>query len=68
MVVLMQVIAHLNCFTLNILILEVINLKRDFPRRSDVKAGKDKAVFARTARKSKKINVDPKNYRGGIRL
>lgn len=47
---------------------EVKNIKRDFPRRSDVKAVKDKAVFARTAKKSKKINVDPKNYRGGIRL
>lgn len=50
------------------LVKEVIYIKRDFPKRSDVKAGKDKAVFARTARKSKKINVDPKNYRGGIRL
>ena len=47
---------------------EVIHIKRDFPKRSDVKAGKDKEVFVRTARKSKKINVDPKNYRGGIRL
>lgn len=43
-------------------------MKRDFPKRSDVKVGKDKEVFTRTARKSKKINVDPKNYRGGIRL
>lgn len=42
--------------------------KRDFPQRRDVKAGKDKAVFARTAKKSRKINIDPKNYRGGIRL
>ena len=36
--------------------------------KAAVKAGKDKEVFARTAKKSKKINVDPKNYRGGIRL
>lgn len=43
-------------------------LKRDYPKREDVNEGKDKDIFARTAKKSKKINVDPKNYRGGIRL
>lgn len=29
---------------------------------------KDKKVFRRTAVKSKKINIDPTIYRGGIRL
>ena len=29
---------------------------------------KDKKVFRDTAIKSKKINVDPAQYRGGIRL
>lgn len=29
---------------------------------------KDKKVFRRTAVKSKKINVEPTIYRGGIRL
>lgn len=28
----------------------------------------DRKVFRRTAAKAKKINVDPKIYRGGIRL
>lgn len=28
----------------------------------------DGKVFRRTASKSKKINIDPKIYRGGIRL
>lgn len=28
----------------------------------------DRRVFRRTASKSKKINIDPKIYRGGIRL
>lgn len=28
----------------------------------------DRKVFRRTAVKSKKINIDPKLYRGGIRL
>lgn len=28
----------------------------------------DKSMFRRTAVKSKKINIDPKIYRGGIRL
>jgi len=28
----------------------------------------DKKMFRRTAVKSKKINIDPKSYRGGIRL
>ncbi len=43
-------------------------MKRDYPKREDVNDSKDKNIFARTAKKSKKINVDPKNYRGGIRL
>lgn len=29
---------------------------------------RDRKVFRRTAAKSKKINIDPKIYRGGIRL
>lgn len=29
---------------------------------------KDKKVFSRTAAKSKKINIAPKIFRGGIRL
>lgn len=29
---------------------------------------KDNEVFRRTAAKSKKINIDPKIFRGGIRL
>lgn len=36
--------------------------------RRKVKPRKDKNVFRRTATKSKKINVDPKIFRGGIRL
>lgn len=36
--------------------------------RSRPPARKDKKVFRRTAVKSKKINIDPKIYRGGIRL
>ena len=28
----------------------------------------DNKIFRRTAAKSKKINIDPKIYRGGIRL
>lgn len=29
---------------------------------------RDKAMFRRTAAGAKKINIDPKIYRGGIRL
>lgn len=29
---------------------------------------KDKRIFSRTAARSKKINIDPTIYRGGIRL
>lgn len=29
---------------------------------------KDKRIFSRTAAKSKKININPTIYRGGIRL
>lgn len=36
--------------------------------RKIMKRGKDRRVFRRTAVKSKKINIDPKSYRGGIRL
>ncbi len=33
-----------------------------------MKKRKDKRVFNRTAAKSKKINIAPKIFRGGIRL
>lgn len=36
--------------------------------RKKMKPSKDKKVFTRTAAKSKKINIDPKIFRGGIRL
>lgn len=29
---------------------------------------RDHRIFSRTARKSKKININPKIFRGGIRL
>ncbi len=40
----------------------------DMAHRLRPPARKDKKVFRRTAVKSKKINIDPKIYRGGIRL
>lgn len=36
--------------------------------RKRMDRGKDRRVFRRTAIKSKKINVNPTIYRGGIRL
>ena len=36
--------------------------------RSTVKPKNDKKVFTNTAKKTKKINVNPKPSRGGIRL
>lgn len=36
--------------------------------RRRVKPKKDKKIFCRTASKSKKININPTVYRGGIRL
>ncbi len=36
--------------------------------RKKMPKGRDKQVFKRTAAKSKKINVDPTIFRGGIRL
>lgn len=36
--------------------------------RSTVHESKDKKIFRNTAVKSKKINISPKIYRGGIRL
>lgn len=36
--------------------------------RSSVKPKTDKKVFTNTAKKTKKINVNPKPSRGGIRL
>ena len=37
-------------------------------KRKKMPKGKDGKVFRRTAAKSKKVNVDPIPYRGGIRL
>lgn len=37
-------------------------------KRKPVKPSKDKKIFARTADKTKKVNIDPKPQRGGIRL
>jgi len=37
-------------------------------RRKPMRVKKDKAVFARTASKTKAINVKPLPMRGGIRL
>ena len=37
-------------------------------KRKAVKPHKDKKIFARTADKTKKININPKISRGGIRL
>lgn len=36
--------------------------------RENMSPGKDRAVFSRTAQQSKKININPTVYRGGIRL
>lgn len=36
--------------------------------RKRVRPSKDKKIFSRTAQKSKKINIEPTVYRGGIRL
>lgn len=36
--------------------------------RRKLRRGKDKKVYARTAEKTKKINIAPKVMRGGIRL
>lgn len=37
-------------------------------KRKSTKKRKDKRIFASTAGKTKKINVAPSEYRGGIRL
>lgn len=37
-------------------------------KRSYVKKSKDKKIFARTAKRTKKVNVTPNVSRGGIRL
>lgn len=36
--------------------------------RKKMRPRKDKVVFKRTAAKSKKININPTIFRGGIRL
>lgn len=37
-------------------------------KRSSTRPKKDHKIFRRTAVKSKKININPTIYRGGIRL
>lgn len=37
-------------------------------KRVETRPGKDKKIFRNTAVSSKKINVNPTIYRGGIRL
>lgn len=37
-------------------------------KRAKMPKGKDQAVFRRTASKTKKMNINPMSYRGGIRL
>lgn len=37
-------------------------------RRMKLAKRKDKRIFRKTAVKSKKINVNPAQYRGGIRM
>lgn len=37
-------------------------------KRRPVKKGKDKRVFSKTARQTKKINIKPGQWRGGIML
>lgn len=37
-------------------------------KRSKVKRTKDTKVFTQTAKKTKAVNVSPKNMRGGTRL
>lgn len=36
--------------------------------RKPMRKGKDRKVFRNTAARSKKININPTIYRGGIRL
>lgn len=36
--------------------------------RKRTRPAKDRKIFKRTAAKSKKINISPVTYRGGIRL
>lgn len=37
-------------------------------RRTNTKRRRDRKMFKRTAVSRKRINIDPKVYRGGIRL
>lgn len=37
-------------------------------KRTKMSTNKDKKVFTQTAKKTKAINVSPKNMRGGTRL
>lgn len=37
-------------------------------KRVKMSANKDKKVFTQTAKKTKAVNVSPKNMRGGTRL
>ncbi len=40
----------------------------DFLKRSRANPSKDKAIFSRTASKTKSVNLPSKIYRGGIRF
>lgn len=37
-------------------------------KRKSMKPNKDKKIYTNTAKKIKKMNINPKNSRGGIRL
>lgn len=37
-------------------------------KREAMKPKKDKKIFTNTANKIKKVNISPKNSRGGVRL
>lgn len=37
-------------------------------KRKKMKPSKDKKIYTNTAKKIKKVNISPKNSRGGIRL
>lgn len=59
-----------NCYrkaVVGVLMLRFV-MKGVFSMRKKMKPRKDKKVFRRTAAKSKKININPTVFRGGIRL
>ena len=42
--------------------------KRTMAKRVKMSTSKDKKVFTQTAKKTKAVNISPKNMRGGTRL